>query len=143
MSGGVSALRATLWLSLGLAPSLACEDAEVTAGCTLRGAERVCTPSACGRPFLVATAPRLAPLEKRADWLDATLAPEFGKLTPLERAQLAAHWAHLGQMEHASIAAFARFGLQLLSLGAPSELVEACNHALADEIGRASCRERV
>ena len=36
-------------------------------------------------------------------------------------------------MEHASIAAFARFSLQLLSLGAPSELVEACTAALADE----------
>jgi len=36
-------------------------------------------------------------------------------------------------MEHASIAAFARFSLQLLSLGAPPELVEACTQALADE----------
>jgi hypothetical protein len=36
-------------------------------------------------------------------------------------------------MEHASIAAFARFSLQLLSLGAPSPLVEACTQALADE----------
>jgi hypothetical protein len=36
-------------------------------------------------------------------------------------------------MEHASIAAFARFNLQLLSLGAPSDLVIACNRALADE----------
>jgi hypothetical protein len=36
-------------------------------------------------------------------------------------------------MEHASIAAFARFSLQLLSLGAPSELVDACTQALSDE----------
>jgi hypothetical protein len=36
-------------------------------------------------------------------------------------------------MEHASIAAFARFNLQLLSLGAPPQLVEACTQALADE----------
>jgi len=36
-------------------------------------------------------------------------------------------------MEHASIAAFARFNLQLLSLGAPAQLVEACNRALIDE----------
>jgi hypothetical protein len=45
----------------------------------------------------------------------------------------AEHWARLGQMEHASIAAFARFSLQLLSLGAPAELVEECTRALADE----------
>ncbi len=36
-------------------------------------------------------------------------------------------------MEHASIAAFARFNLQLLSLGAPCALVEECNRAIADE----------
>ena len=36
-------------------------------------------------------------------------------------------------MEQASIASFARFSLQLLALGAPSELVERCNQALADE----------
>jgi len=43
-------------------------------------------------------------------------------------------------LEHASVAAFARFNLQLLSLGAPSYLVEACNRALADETAHArSC----
>jgi len=36
-------------------------------------------------------------------------------------------------MEHASIAAFARFTLQLLSLGAPAELVERAHRAMADE----------
>jgi hypothetical protein len=39
----------------------------------------------------------------------------------------------MGQLEHASIAAFARFNLQLLSLGAPPELVEDCTRAMADE----------
>jgi hypothetical protein len=82
----------------------------------------------------------MAAIEARADWLDVKLAPEVSELTPVERAQLAAHWARLGQMEHASIAAFARFNLQLLSLGAPSDLVEACNRALADETAHArSC----
>ena len=36
-------------------------------------------------------------------------------------------------MEHASIAAFARFTLGLLALGAPAELVQASNEACADE----------
>jgi hypothetical protein len=40
-------------------------------------------------------------------------------------------------MEHASIAAFARFNLQLLWLGAPAALVEACNQALLDETAHA------
>jgi hypothetical protein len=43
----------------------------------------------------------------------------------------------MGQLEHASIAAFARFSLQLLSFGAPAELVEACTQALADETAHA------
>lgn len=82
----------------------------------------------------------MAAIEARSDWFDATLAPDIRELTPVQRAQLAAHWARLGQMEHASIAAFARFNLQLLSLGAPSELVDACNRALADETAHArSC----
>jgi hypothetical protein len=36
-------------------------------------------------------------------------------------------------MEHASIAAFARFALQLLSVGAPPELLSATNAAMVDE----------
>jgi hypothetical protein len=79
----------------------------------------------------------MAAVETRADWLDPTLTPNTSELTPLERAELAAHWARLGQMEHASIAAFARFNLQLLSLGAPGRLIESCNRALADETAHA------
>jgi hypothetical protein len=58
-------------------------------------------------------------------------------LSESERAALVAHWTKLGQMEHASIAAFARFNLQLLALGAPPQLVEACTAALADETAHA------
>jgi len=110
------------------------------ARCIYEGGHRACSSAVCGRPFLVADAPRMAAVEGRADWLDLTLSADASALTPLERAQLAAHWARLGQLEHASIAAFARFNLQLLSLGAPSHLVEACNRALADETAHArSC----
>ncbi len=90
----------------------------------------------CGRPFLVAERPRLPPIQARGDWGD-TVAPRVDHLTPSERAELAQHWTKLGQMEHASIAAFARFSLQLLALGAPPELVEACTAALADETAHA------
>ena len=36
-------------------------------------------------------------------------------------------------MEHASIAAFARFSLELLAFGAPPDLVEQAQAAMADE----------
>ena len=102
--------------------------------CFVRGSaqKRTCDYAICGRPFLVDAVPRLAPIEARADWRDATTSDLTG-LTALQRATLAAHWSRLGQMEHASIAAFARFNLQLLSLGAPGDLIEACNQALVDE----------
>jgi hypothetical protein len=83
---------------------------------------------------LVQAEARVAPVAARADWADGRLAgPRVSHLTRDERAALAAHWTKLGQMEHASIAAFARFQLQLLALGAPPELVQACNQALIDE----------
>jgi hypothetical protein len=40
-------------------------------------------------------------------------------------------------MEHASVAAFARFTLELLALGAPAGLVEASNRAADDELAHA------
>ena len=40
-------------------------------------------------------------------------------------------------MEHASIASFNRFSLQLLAVGAPPELVEASQRAALDEIEHA------
>ncbi|MET0795567.1 MAG: hypothetical protein ABW061_28875 [Polyangiaceae bacterium] len=89
--------------------------------------------AACGRPFIVLERPRLASVALRSDWMEQALSPNIAGLTDCQRAELSAHWARLGQMEHASIAAFARFNLQLLALGAPVELVEACNRALVDE----------
>jgi len=44
-----------------------------------------------------------------------------------------AAWREVGLMEHASIAAFARFTLALLAVGAPSELVMDSNAAAIDE----------
>ncbi|HEY6079257.1 MAG TPA: Dickkopf N-terminal cysteine-rich domain-containing protein, partial [Polyangiaceae bacterium] len=99
------------------------------------GAHRQCgSDVVCGRPFLVEDQARLAPVVSGGDWLDRDSAlPRVDHLSWAERSALADHWTHLGRMEHASIAAFARFSLQLLSLGAPPELVDSCTQALADE----------
>ncbi|MBL9024940.1 MAG: ferritin-like domain-containing protein [Myxococcales bacterium] len=45
----------------------------------------------------------------------------------------AALWLRDGLAEHASIASFSRAALELMALGAPLELVEACHHAALDE----------
>jgi hypothetical protein len=104
--------------------------------CTFNSAlgYRQCNNAVCGRPFLVEAEARVAPIIESGAWLErGDWTPRTDHLTRSERAALAEHWMKMGQMEHASIAAFARFSLQLLSLGAPPSLVQACTQALADE----------
>lgn len=102
--------------------------------CGLASGLHVCQPISCaiGRPFLVQGEPRLAHVETRADWASAA-APDVAELTAEARASLAARWAEIALMEHASIAAFARFALELLSLGAPPELLARTQQAMQDE----------
>jgi hypothetical protein len=88
--------------------------------------------AACGRPYLVNGVPRLACLTANSDWA-ATLALDTSTLDAMTRAALAEGWSQLGLLEHASIAAFARFTLQLLGLGAPHALVLEANQAICDE----------
>ena len=101
---------------------------------------------ACGRPFLVAGDARSARSVPSAEWLDAALssAPfgcvaregtgvEVDALDAAARGVIAKHWLEAGAMEHASVAAFARFALELMALGAPARLVEATTRAMADE----------
>jgi hypothetical protein len=95
---------------------------------------RRCTDGGCaiGRPFLVDDEARTAEVIARRDWLEHGIAVHHVADDGL-RARLAAAWQHTARMEHASIAAFARFSLQLLSLGAPADLLERTHRAMADE----------
>lgn len=100
------------------------------------GALHTCQPynyCGVGRPFLVEGAARLAPTATRSDWRDPRLCPEVSGLSASARRRLADHWERVARMEHASIAAFARFTLQLLALGAPPDLVLDAQRATADE----------
>jgi hypothetical protein len=103
--------------------------------CQVNAGGRTCVPAGCGaigRPFLVAGEERLACPARRCDWA-GDFAPPLPALEDTLRGAIASAWTRAGLMEHASIAAFARFTLQLLSLGAPAELVERAQRALADE----------
>jgi hypothetical protein len=74
----------------------------------------------------------MARLVGGGDWARGGLrAVEHG--VPEAPQRVGDHWARVGLMEHASIAAFARFALQLLHLGAPRELLEASQRAMQDE----------
>lgn len=54
-----------------------------------------------------------------------------------ERARLGRAWIEMGLAEHASVAAFSRFVLHLLSLGAPPDLVLGAIRAMEDEVHHA------
>jgi hypothetical protein len=114
--------------------------------CTYRadetGGSRLCMPGAggsCGRPFLIEGHETRATARSSADWLDPrALAPCLDELEPALRRALAVQWRDAALMEHASIAAFARFTLELLALGAPPSLVADATEAMADEQSHAT-----
>ncbi len=92
---------------------------------------------AIGRPLVVEGWARTAPTVPRADWIDPAIAPETEALPPRVRAALAATWQDVAALEHASVASFARFSLELLALGAPPDLLFGAQRAAADEIAHA------
>lgn len=84
-----------------------------------------------GRPCVVDGEARFASAIRRSDW--ATAGAGEASLDA-RRARL---WAERGVAEHASIASFGRFGLQLLALAAPADLVADAHRAALDEIRHA------
>ena len=90
-------------------------------------------PCMGGRAFRPDGHARVADVEPRADWQSrfVATAPE-----PF-RARLAAAWTRAAQDEHASIAAFNLFSMQLLGLGAPARLVADAQRAAMDEVEHA------
>jgi hypothetical protein len=92
---------------------------------------------ACGRPFSVGEEVRRAPVIARADWQRAQSgAGAPGLDVELERL-LAREWEEEAALEHASVASFARLTLELLALGAPSDLIRDSQLASLDEIAHA------
>lgn len=88
-----------------------------------------------GRPYMVAGIARTAPVAMLDGWKDATT-PRV-PAEPTLRGELAARWARIAAFEHASVASFARFTLDLLAVGAPAELVVAAQKAGGDEVRHA------
>jgi len=93
-------------------------------------------PGSPGRPFRIfgrAVRARGRPTE---GWSHA-LAPCVTGLAAERREELADAWERAALDEHASVAAFADLSLELLALGAPSDLLERCHRAALDEIAHA------
>lgn len=125
-----------------LEPSLGCSaalDTDITRRERLRRSSIVdgccysmpqtCVPPYVGRPLWVAGELRTAPSVPRRDW---TTKYE-GDATGL----FADEWRRIAELEHSSVASFARTTLGLLSLGAPAELLGDVQLAARDEIEHA------
>jgi hypothetical protein len=121
-----------------------CMVATVTGPATQQ-ADSCCYPTTqtdcaiIGRPFLVddcaVTAPTRVGVAGR--WSASGIAPRAEGLSASLRAALAEEWARDALLEHASVAAFSRFSLELLAVGAPSDLVALAHEAALDEVRHA------
>jgi hypothetical protein len=144
---GVSSFANGCSTDVELACRAATDMCRVDAQCPMPGKKCVlaeapvwtCSGPTCaiGRPLLVGGAPRTAPAIERGDWNAARLTPDLTCLDPRVREALAAHWLDVAALEHASVASFARFTLELLALGAPAELVAGAQRAGLDEVEHA------
>jgi hypothetical protein len=83
-----------------------------------------------GRPLTMDDGPRAASPVQRDGWQAAS------SHAPLS-AEQRARWARIGLAEHASVASFGRFALELMALGAPAELIAAAHRAALDEVRHA------
>jgi hypothetical protein len=81
--------------------------------------------------------PRAGSLVSRSDWREDSDAPALRPLDAATAAALADAWAIDGIEEHASIAAFSRFTMLLVAVGAPPEFVVASQRASLDEVAHA------
>lgn len=100
-----------------------------------------CQGACCGRPLLIEGRAAQAEVRGVDGWAslghaEADIRGVEG-LDAVTRAALADAWAADAVMEHASIASFHRFGLDLLRLGAPAGLVADAARAVLDEVDHA------
>ena len=117
-------------------------SAENTATARAKTANACCytwvIPCPGGRAFRDATGtPSVARTIERTDWVATVGAFALTDIEPEARAALADHWTQEAAFEHASIASFAQLTLDLLSVGAPPDLLEATQRATLDEIEHA------
>ncbi len=95
-----------------------------------------CDGPCCGRAFTIEGHARVANVIERDDWC-GSWSSETNVLDDVSRKALVEAWCADAQMEHASVASFARFTLELLGLGAPADIVAASQSASLDEIEHA------
>lgn len=93
-------------------------------------------PCYVGRTFFLDEGVVKAELRPGPSWRKGPR-PEVASLPAATRRALGEAWARDGLFEHASVASFSRFSMQLLALGAPADLVRDTHAACIDEVRHA------
>lgn len=104
-------------------PGTCCYQVDVTAP-----GDPACGP--VGRPLMVEGSPRRATVIAKEQVAGSLLSREV-------REELARAWSTDAAFEHASVASFAKFSLELMAVGAPMHLVAAAHSAALDEVKHA------
>jgi hypothetical protein len=96
-------------------------------------------PCYVGRTFFLDEGVVKADLRRGRSWGHGLAGPrpEAALLPAATRRALGEAWARDGLFEHASVASFSRFSMQLLALGAPADLVRDTHAACIDEVRHA------
>lgn len=90
-----------------------------------------------GRPYATAEGPLVSRAKIRDDWKARADDGDARALSDAQRDALATAWTRDGLFEHASVASFSRFALELMAVGAPADLVADAHRAALDEIEHA------
>lgn len=90
-----------------------------------------------GRPFEVAGEHRVAESVARPDWSADLVPSRLAELGLAQRRLLASYWRDVGLAEHASVASFARFSIDLMTMGATPTLLSRAHRAATDEVEHA------
>ncbi len=90
-----------------------------------------------GRPFVVAGKKAVAKVGSAASSWSEAATPSLAGLSAEDRRELAQAWLSDALLEHASVASFGRFALELLAVGAPDDLVADAHRAALDEVQHA------
>ena len=93
-------------------------------------------PCYVGRTFYLDEGSVKAELRRGRTWR-AGPRPDVTLLPAVTRRALGQAWARDGLFEHASVASFSRFSMELLALGAPADLVRDTHAACVDEVRHA------
>lgn len=111
--------------------------ARVPGQCCYSFPHPIMLPHPRGRAARVGGVPHVAEVSSEQGWRTTQTAPDVSHLDAKLRTRLSARWLKDAQLEHASVAAFARTSLELMAFGAPPELLIEAHQAALDEISHA------